>query len=88
MGHWSTLRVEFVAMASPCSITIDTRDEGAAQHDKPLRIRTVGREPRPEPARGALVAFAAAVDAEFGVVLDAVVAGRERARVQRDVADA
>ncbi len=43
MGHWSTLRVEFVAMASPCSITIDTRDEGAAQHAADLAVAEVRR---------------------------------------------
>ena len=43
MGHWSTLRVEFVAMASPCSITIDTRNEGAAQHAADLAVTEVRR---------------------------------------------
>lgn len=43
MGEWSTLQVEFVAMASPCSIMIDTQNEDAAQHAAHLAVTEVRR---------------------------------------------
>lgn len=43
MGDWCTLQVDFVAMASPCSIMIDTRDERSAQQAANAALAEVRR---------------------------------------------